>query len=204
MSAAVNDRGDGARRCRGARTAGDDRPAGAAVASSCVKGGWGVQGDSDGQGGTGRNTDPYEKAWRRVLPTLGIAGVIGIVIYAAQFGRREFTLVIGSGLLVAGAAALAGGVIGFLFGIPRTVPGASAPGATGTQYQGNTNLEQISDWLTKILVGIGLVQIGHAPAALGRLAAQLKGGFGGTGTSAGFGLTVLQVLSSTRLMSSGQ
>lgn len=29
----------------------------------------------------------------------------------------------------------------------------------GWEYQPNTNLEQISDWLTKILVGVGLVQI---------------------------------------------
>lgn len=30
-------------------------------------------------------------------------------------------------------------------------------------YQVNTNLEQISDWLTKILVGVGLVQLGKVP-----------------------------------------
>ncbi len=30
----------------------------------------------------------------------------------------------------------------------------------------NTNLEQISDWLTKVLVGVGLTQIGKLPHLL--------------------------------------
>jgi hypothetical protein len=132
-----------------------------------------------------------------ILPALAAGALAGILIYAAQFSSGKFALVVGTGLLVAGASALAGGVIGFLFGIPRTVQnvpaqgGAAAQGASGPQYQGNTNLEQISDWLTKILVGIGLVQIARAPGALGRLASQLKSGFGGTASSAAFALAVM-------------
>jgi glucosamine-6-phosphate deaminase len=47
-----------------------------------------------------------------------------------------------------------------LFGIPRSLAGpegAEDKAAAGA-YRPNTNLEQISDWLTKILVGVGLVQ----------------------------------------------
>ncbi|HYM01648.1 MAG TPA: hypothetical protein VET85_01815, partial [Stellaceae bacterium] len=81
------------------------------------------------------------------------------------------------------AAAVIGGLLGFLFGIPRshqdgapgnagTRPGApsSAPpraqapaapsaaaqaasNASSARWASNTNLEQVSDWLTKILVG---------------------------------------------------
>lgn len=65
------------------------------------------------------------------------------------------------------------------------MPGASAKSATATPiatsmptpdanpelgnspaWQANTNLEQISDWLTKIIVGIGLTQLTHLPAAV--------------------------------------
>ena len=61
------------------------------------------------------------------------------------------------GLLVASAALVVGGLLGFLFAIPRSlaVPGGRTEGLTT-----NTNLEQISDWLTKILVGLGLVELG--------------------------------------------
>jgi tetratricopeptide (TPR) repeat protein len=86
------------------------------------------------------------------------------------------------GLTVAGA--VVGGLLGFLFGIPRllqanngvppnasaapragSVPAAPTP-ATATSspssraFAGNSNLEEISDWLTKIIVGVSLVQAG--------------------------------------------
>ncbi|HEV2360937.1 MAG TPA: hypothetical protein VGS21_04475, partial [Acidimicrobiales bacterium] len=96
--------------------------------------------------------------------------------------------VLGEGVLVMGAAALAGGILGFLFGVPRTVNPTGATNGNSPRYEGNTNLEQVSDWLTKILVGVGLVQIGRAPGALGHLAGSLSGAFGGGKTSAAFGL----------------
>jgi hypothetical protein len=54
-----------------------------------------------------------------------------------------------------GAAAFSvGALFGFLFGIPRSLTSATPPLPSVTQhYQPNTNLEQISDWLTKILIG---------------------------------------------------
>ncbi len=55
------------------------------------------------------------------------------------------------------ASFMVGGFLGFLFGIPRY---ASDPAVSGQddKYSANTNLEQISDWLTKIIVGAGLTQ----------------------------------------------
>lgn len=74
--------------------------------------------------------------------------------------------------LISGASFAVGGFLGFLFGIPRTPPGGETP-ANGDQrlpYLPNTNLEQISDWLTKILVGVGLTQIASLPIKLDALA----------------------------------
>ncbi len=68
----------------------------------------------------------------------------------------------GAGLVYL-AASLGGSFLGFLFGIPRASPDRKGAGDTdnGTDnFLGvNTNLEQISDWLTKILVGVGLTQL---------------------------------------------
>lgn len=87
------------------------------------------------------------------------------------------------GLLLALAAALVGGLIGLTFGIPKTVkveapPGGAAAVADGTQkrhndYSSNSNFEEISDWLTKILVGAGLVQIGAIPGAVDGFASRI-------------------------------
>lgn len=75
-----------------------------------------------------------------------------------------FTIV-GSGLFLAGASTLAGSILGFLFGVPKKQPdnsfrANSEDSKSGIEkYQPNTNLEQISDWLTKIIVGVGLIEI---------------------------------------------
>ena len=49
---------------------------------------------------------------------------------------------------------------------------------TGT-YAANTNLEEISDWLTKILVGAGLTQIAELPGQLQRLIEYAAANLGG-------------------------
>jgi hypothetical protein len=92
-------------------------------------------------------------------------------------------------LLISGAAGMLGALTGFLFGIPRTLQGGDAKtpadGAASGQnppeaaaYVANTNLEQISDWLTKILVGVGLTQLGDAPTKLGAVATKLAPALG--------------------------
>lgn len=103
---------------------------------------------------------------------LAAPALVGLVLYFAADNHGLEVLAVG--LLTAAAAFAAGALLGFLFGIPRFLAqqGATAvPGATdGPTYAPNTNLEQISDWLTKILVGVGLVQlgqIGHAISILG-------------------------------------
>jgi len=59
---------------------------------------------------------------------------------------------------------------------------------SGSGYRPNTNLEQISHWLTKILVGVGLAEIAQAPSAASALGAALKPVLGDTPQSAGFGV----------------
>lgn len=86
-------------------------------------------------------------------------------------------------LSIAGAALLTGGLLGFLFGIPRTLqqetPEGSPQNPTGkVSYRANTNLEDISDWLTKILVGVGLTQISSIPGTLQKYAEFTSSGLG--------------------------
>ncbi|GAB3503706.1 DNA-binding transcriptional response regulator [Emticicia fontis] len=88
-------------------------------------------------------------------------------------------------LLLALACLLLGGFVGFLFGIPRVLqsdapvvppaapasPGSATPSSQASNtnpysQRVNTNLEQISDWLTKIIVGLGLVNLNQIPNLL--------------------------------------
>jgi hypothetical protein len=121
------------------------------------------------------------------LPLTGALGVGVILVYTSQVPSGVRWSAFGTAVVIGGSAWFTGGIVGFLFGIPRTVQG-SAPPERATQYQGNTNLEQVSDWLTKIIVGIGLVQIGHIIPALSKFAESMKAPLGGLPSSAAFGL----------------
>jgi hypothetical protein len=91
------------------------------------------------------------------LIALGLVAIIAI----------HFGMPLGSILLWMMACLAVGAGIGFLFGIPRAgsnnPPSARASNQTAAltstaatdDYQGrpNTNLEEVSDWLTKIIVG---------------------------------------------------
>lgn len=107
------------------------------------------------------------------------SGVLSLLLYAVRC--PEPVSVVGGGLLVGGAVAAACAAVGFLFGIPRALAAqqesAAGTGHSRARYAANTNLEQISDWLTKLLVGAGLTQLGslsrHFSALCGKLAPLL-------------------------------
>ena len=74
------------------------------------------------------------------------------------------------------ASGLFGGVIGFIFGIPRSLSGADGAVRAddlGRSYATNTNLEQISDWLTKVLVGATLASLAAIPSSIVHLVSFL-------------------------------
>jgi hypothetical protein len=59
--------------------------------------------------------------------------------------------------------------------------------------QPNTNLEQISDWLTKVLVGVGLADIGRIKATIGQIVTSMEPILGSR--SVGGGIAGVSVLS---------
>ena len=106
----------------------------------------------------------------------GSVVLMGIAIGAggAQPSFTSTLLIWSVSLAVAIASTMVGALLGFLFGIPRSLQQQTSnpptAGDAGQQQDGkpklaglqafrnNTSLEEISDWLTKIIIGIGLVQ----------------------------------------------
>lgn len=84
---------------------------------------------------------------------------------------KLFFIALGTGLLIAGASFSSGALSGFLFGIPRIINSSAPKSAEISQnvILHNDNLVQISDWLTKIIVGVGLTQINSLPEKLNSL-----------------------------------
>jgi hypothetical protein len=115
--------------------------------------------------------------WMVALLIAILLGLIGVLWATAAKGL---------GILVAGTFLLLGAIIGLLFGIPRALQqekvigdsagsGTSSAGSgTASGYRPNTNLEQISDWLTKILVGVGLTQKGMGRVEHGVIGSILR------------------------------
>lgn len=92
--------------------------------------------------------------WLGILT--GFSGIIGYALNLQKAGWKILFLFI----LIASASYISGFFLGFLFGIPkRNTDKESA-------YNLSTNLVDISDWLTKIIIGLGLIEIKKIPAYL--------------------------------------
>ena len=85
-------------------------------------------------------------------------------------------------VLLAGTSLFIGGLFGFLFGIPSISQDSDNleknknqdPSSTVSKLLINGNVRQISDWLTKILVGVGLTQFSSVPSKLEKLSISQK------------------------------
>jgi hypothetical protein len=134
-----------------------------------------------------------------------LIGCVTILMYALQTPNfSKFVSVFGIGLFIAGASMITGGLMGFLFGIPKTLqqdrPDRSTTDESSKErsadknnvsYQANTNLEQISDWLTKILVGVGLTQLTSLPGALRKFGEFVSPGLGNKPESSILAIVIL-------------
>lgn len=89
-----------------------------------------------------------------------ILGAIWILVYAFTTPGSQGSY-LSVGMLTAIAALLVGCLIGFLFGVPRFVSSGQARLERPSRYAPSSNLTDVSDWLTKLLLGAGLVQLTH-------------------------------------------
>lgn len=81
---------------------------------------------------------------------------------------------------------LIGCLIGFLFGIPKVVSSGQARlGSGSAEYAPSSNLAEVSDWLTKLLLGAGLVQLTHLGAPIGHLIDTVGAGLTATTVTSG-------------------
>lgn len=131
-------------------------------------------------------TDALRRADRPLriglLAAVGIGWVFQFLFaYFSQPTLTDATRAFSLLWLTSAAAFFVGGITGFVFGVPRTrtADDIFAP----RRLHDNTNLEEISDWLTKILVGLGLVEYRAVIDFLGSISAQIgapiDGGQGG-------------------------
>lgn len=138
--------------------------------------------DAKGQPGTGI-----------VFLTLSLPILVAIFVYG--LAEHHFGSFVGVSLVVAAGAFGVGALLGFLFGVPR--PSGSADGsASSTPGTGllspNSNLVQVSDWLTKVLIGATLVQFRELVNSIGSFATDtLAPALGNDDTAKAFAIALL-------------
>jgi len=123
---------------------------------------------------------PAKYLWTAIWIIVGF--LLGFIILICCGAYNQFR--IGSALIWATGYFFCGCLMGFIFGVPKVVSNLSTPIAgpqlTDSQQraaiQANNNLTDISDWLTKVLVGATLVQLESIPRFVLRVARRMGEG----------------------------
>jgi hypothetical protein len=161
------------------------------------------------------DAETYYQALQYLLLALAI-GIVAIMLGAIRYEHWQLGIVgkaTGAGILFAGSAFMIGVFIGFLFGFPPAPSGSSSqtagqtsgaqspnpslPASSGTagpqsrSVLENTNLREISDWLTKVIVGASLVELTKLPPLIERFAWFMAHGITDYKPSAAVALVIL-------------
>jgi uncharacterized membrane-anchored protein YhcB (DUF1043 family) len=131
-----------------------------------------------------------------ILSMFLVMTLVLLILYGWSVASTTLLLI---ELLVGVASMTLGCFLGFLFGIPRTIISSETEdgnnAATRTMsYRPNTNLEQISDWLTKILIGIGLVELGDISETLTSISRAVTASVEGAPSGAGVATQIVIVI----------
>lgn len=126
----------------------------------------------------------YYRATNKVLLCAAM-GFAALLLNANRWEHWKFGMVaraIGYGSMVAGAFFIGGVLLGYLFGLR---PSGASHGQSFSASQGHassttptphTNLEEIADWLTKLILGAGLVELTRLKAPIAQLASFMARG----------------------------
>jgi len=97
------------------------------------------------------------------------------------FLKCNIVAIVSTFLLVACASFAGGASIGFLFGLPRAQKNQPKKEENcDDSYSDNTNLEEVSDWLTKIIVGLTLIKFNKIIDLINNAALSMEKAFKGS------------------------
>ena len=126
------------------------------------------------------SSSPFLKFfWTSVWVITGL--IVGIATVWICAAKNNYSVSVS--LLWSMAYFVLGGLAGFVFGVPKiitdnTTGNQNTITATGLKkiIQENTNLTQISDWLTKVIIGVGLVELKQIPPFILNVAKHMAAG----------------------------
>jgi hypothetical protein len=102
-------------------------------------------------GERGESSKELEMILRWAIRFIGSLTALCLFFIFLFFSKKAIYFAMGNFLIITSALFVAGCILGFLFGIPKVLKESSS--STVGSFSDNANLEEISDWLTKIIVG---------------------------------------------------
>jgi hypothetical protein len=116
--------------------------------------------------------------------------IVGCVVYGVAVGGNagERASIAITASAVVGTAGVLGSLLGILFGLPRDVPSPQRSESSNARFSFNSNLLKVSDWITTIVVGLTLVNLGRIPSSLSDFGDWIAPSLGGGDGSAQFGV----------------
>jgi hypothetical protein len=115
---------------------------------------------------------------RGLFAAVCAAALAPLLIEAWQYPLSAWSTL----LLWAGAFFMSGAILGFLFGVPHATILSDEPQDMGhkrPEIRKDTNLETVSDWLTKIFIGAALINLKNIPGKMSEIAAYVATGLPG-------------------------
>ena len=119
----------------------------------------------------------YHRALEKLFwcVAVGMLAMISIATRSEYWQNGVVAKAIGYGILVAGASFISGVLLGYLFGLQPTDNSKKSANQPSTP-RAQTNLVEIADWLTKIILGAGLVQLTRLPKPIWEFATRMSVG----------------------------
>lgn len=139
-----------------------------------------------------RPENDLRKVIQRLFSFVSGFTVLLLLITAYFFSEKYIAFACLNVLTVLASYFFGGCALGFIFGIPKSAQGTppivpSEPHTTNSNgnkedYKDNTSLEEISDWLTKIIVGLSLTQFSSLQAMFDNAATRIAKALAGATT----------------------
>jgi len=124
----------------------------------------------------------YNRAIHKLL-WFAAMGFVALILNATSwehFKAGNVARAVGYGTLCAGAFFVLGVLLGYLFGLRPTGPsqssGEQSPDGRPKPTPPHTNLEEVADWFTKLILGAGLVELTRMKGPLGYFADYMARG----------------------------
>ena len=119
----------------------------------------------------------YRGALEKLLwcVAVGLFAMLSAATRQEYWAHANVARAIGYGILIAGSAFISGVLAGYLFGLRPTDNSKNAANQPSSPPP-QTNLVEIADWLTKVILGAGLVQLTQLPTPIWKFAQAMADG----------------------------